>query len=175
MTPELPEGAPLETPPVGTTPEPVLTADPPKTETFDAEYVKKLRSEAAARRKEATDLAAQLKALEDEKLSATERVAKELKAAQDQIAHLTYKARFADVLEAASKAGAAKPSLVAKLIDDGADDLDAAIAAVKKENPELFRPPSAGSADGGVKAKTGASPDINAMFRNAANRNVIPG
>jgi DNA-binding protein H-NS len=76
---------------VGTTPEPVLTADPPKTETFDAEYVKKLRSEAAARRKEATDLAAQLKALEDEKLTASEKVARELKAAQDQIAHLTTK------------------------------------------------------------------------------------
>ena len=75
MTPELPAGDPPVTPPVGTTPEPVLTADPPKTETFDAEYVKKLRSEAAARRKEATDLAAQLKALEDEKLSASEKVA----------------------------------------------------------------------------------------------------
>jgi hypothetical protein len=90
MDPETSAGDPPVTPPVGTTPEPVLTADPPKTETFDAEYVKKLRSEAAARRKEATDLAAQLKALEDEKLSATERVAKELKAAQDQIAVLTY-------------------------------------------------------------------------------------
>lgn len=161
-----------ETPPEGTSAAGQVPA-PEKGKTFDEEYVVKLRQENASRRAREKELEAQLKAHEDAKLSDEQKRAKELQEVRDELNHLRHKARMGEVIDAAVRAGASKPAAVAKLVDDGDDDLDAAIAKLKKELPELFRPAVTGSADGGSKGKVGTEKGMSELLRDAFGRTTV--
>lgn len=111
---------PVTTPPVVEPP----VAEPPVGTVYDAEYVKSLRDEAAARRtalreseKEKAALEARLKELEDAKLSDTDRTAKELKEARERIAQIdaTEAVRQGAVRDAQLEADVVKVSIKPEL------------------------------------------------------------
>jgi len=104
--------------------------------------LKRVRAEAAARRREAAELAAKLKTIEDAQLSETEKLRRELeesrRAAQD-AARVMLDAKL---LVAASKLGFADPHDALALVDRseiGADGegIDDALSAVLKAKPYL--------------------------------------
>lgn len=148
-------------------------SDAAKQEQFDAEYVKKLRAENASRRKREQELEARLAEIEKSTLTEDQKKARERKELEDEVNHLRYKARLGDVIACAVKHGAAHPDAVAKLIEDGEDDLDSAVQRLKKEIPSLFRSVGTGSADGGTKGKTGTQQGMNDIIRAAFNRTVV--
>ena len=69
---QAPQISPPEVPQAGTQ----TSGQKPPAETFDAEYVKSLRGEAAGYRKKAADFEAKLKEIEDSKLSETDKLNK---------------------------------------------------------------------------------------------------
>jgi len=89
--------------------------------TFDADYVSKLRAEAAAHRKEASELKSKVKEFEDAKLSETERLTKAAQEAQDLARTASEKASQritrALLIAEASTLGFADPADATALID----------------------------------------------------------
>lgn len=137
----------------------------PKAETFDAEYVKTLRAEAAANRKKAADLEAKLKEHEDAKLSEAERLKKQADEATqraDQLAaELRQERTRLAVGRAAAEAGIAA-EIAERLIDveyaeDGAikTDLKAAMTALLVKHPHLAQPSTANGASAANPARSG--------------------
>ena len=115
-------------------------------ETFDAEYVKGLRTEAARYRKAAQEAAAKVATYEQERMTETERVQAQAKAAQEaaQAAQAELrKARAGVALATAAARQGIDPDLLAKLVEVEFDDdgqpanVDAAIGAVLKRYPQL--------------------------------------
>ncbi len=120
--------------------------------------LKEARDEAAKFRTELRNTQAELKKLNDANLTEDQkRVARieELeKAMKDQAAEMAKanaKARTADVMAAAIQAGAKKPAMIARLIDADEADIAKAVAALKKDSPELF----ASGTPGGAAADAG--------------------
>lgn len=140
-------------------------------EKFDAAYVKSLRDEAAAHRKKLRETETRLKALEDEKLSDTEKRERDLKDAQERATAAEARAHLAEIKAAASAAGAVNPARVAQLIEPGTEDAEKAVAALKKSDPYLFNRPGAGSADGGAGGEPPKGRSMNDLIRQAAGRN----
>lgn len=137
--------------------------------TFDASYVKSLRDEAAKARREKKDLETRLKALEDEKLTDSEKRERDLKEAQARAEAAEQRAHQAEVRAVAAEAGAVNPNQVARLIDPDVTDVSKAVAALKRSDPYLFTRPGAGSADGGA----GGAPrggNVNDAIRRMAGR-----
>ncbi len=119
---------------------------PAVAETFDAEYVKSLRTESATYRTKNKELSAKLAAYEAEKLSETERLQKqaqeaasEAQAARDELKRARYDAALA---REAAKAGV-DPNLLTRLVEpeysaDGTpSNVGAAVAAVLEAYPQL--------------------------------------
>lgn len=138
--------------------------------TFDAAYVKQLRDEAAANRRKAADAEKKLKALEDEKLSDSEKREKRLKELETENVQLKQQSRRSDIVAAAAAAGAINPQRVARLIDDDAEDVTKAVAELKKSDAYLFGRPGGGGADGGAGGREAGSEDMNTLLRRAAGR-----
>lgn len=115
-------------------------------ETFDAEYVKGLRAEAAKYRKTAQEAAAKVATFEQERMTEAERVQAQVKAAQTAAetaqAELR-KARAGAALATAAARQGIDPDLLAKLVDVEFDEggqpvnIDLAVGAVLKRYPQL--------------------------------------
>lgn len=118
----------------------------PEAKTFDADYVKKLREEAASWRTKAQEAAGKVAEFEAAKLTESEKLQKEAAEAKAQLEQLKAEARQARA-KAAITARAAKegidPDLAGRLIDVEFDDagtpqgLDAAFANLLKDHPYL--------------------------------------
>ena len=143
-----------------------------------------LKAERDARKKAERDLKAlraRLDDLENAGKSEDEKRAAALKAAEDRAtaAESRYRAAIgrAAVTEAASKAGAISSKAVYALIRDDIDfdddgeptNIDALVAAAKKDEPGLFRA-AAGSGDGGKGGTSPTGTDMNALIRAKAGR-----
>jgi vacuolar-type H+-ATPase subunit E/Vma4 len=117
---------------------------------------------AKAEKKRADELEARLKAIEDAQKSelekAQETAAKATKDAESAKAALEAEKKSRAVLEAATAAGFAKPSLALKLIDypEDADQLETVVTEFLEANPELRAKAFPGKGDGG--AGTGGQP-----------------
>jgi hypothetical protein len=138
--------------------------------TYDAGYVKALRTEAAANRAKAREAEARLKALEDAQLSEGEKKDRRLKELEDEVGTLRQQTRRAEVQAAAAKAGAVDADVVARLVEDDEADVQRAVHALKRDKPYLFNRPGAGSADGGAGGRAIDSPNMNDYIRRAAGR-----
>ena len=152
-----------QTPPEGqqTTPEtPQEGQGTPKT--FDEDYVKSLRAEAAKHRKEAADTKARLQALEDAKLSETEKLQKQAEEGKQLAEQATGKLRQANLRDAIAEKGFTGPQAkaVARLLDsieyDDSDEptnLDARLEAAAGEYGDLVKPNGGQTVtfDGGVR------------------------
>lgn len=138
----------------------------PKGETFDAEYVKSLRDEAAKYRAKAAEHAARLKQYEDAQLSEQERLTKQAQEANQRAEQLAAalrqeRARVA-IAHAAAEAGV-PAELVERLVDvefeeDGRikTDLKKAVAGLLEKYPNLRPAPvTAGGATN--PARSGAA------------------
>jgi predicted RNase H-like nuclease (RuvC/YqgF family) len=140
---------------------------------FDEAYVRKLREESAGYRKRAQEAEAKVRAVEEKDLSEREKLQRRVEELETHNRNLEGSLRSADVISQAARAGAVNPAMVAKLVDKEAEDVGQAIAAIKKECPQLFRPP-AGSANGGAATGAGsAAPPkegMNFLIRQAAGR-----
>lgn len=131
----------------GTGQEPNMqTGQEPEAKEFSAEYVKKLRAEAAEWRTKAQEASGKVKEFEQEKLTETEKAKAQAEEAKAQLEQLKAEARQARA-KAAITARAAKegvdPDLAGRLIDVEFDDagkpqgLDAAFAQLLKDHPYL--------------------------------------
>lgn len=130
-------------------------------ESFGADYVKKLRQEAAANRKRADDLEAKVRKDEEAKLSETERLKKAADDANKRADEALEKARQALVRSALmvelGKQGAKNPALAYRLIDqadvdlaeDGTTVTGAAEAVKALLTAEPYLKGTATTADGG--------------------------
>jgi pyruvate/2-oxoglutarate dehydrogenase complex dihydrolipoamide acyltransferase (E2) component len=141
--------------------------------TFSADYVSKLRKEAAENRTKARDAAAKLKEHEEKDKPETEKLRARVAELESEKAGWELERRTAKVTAvfavAASKAGATYPDTIGRLVDpnaiewaDGeimnAPDL---VRDVKTRYPNLFTRAPAGSADGG--AGNGSKPPASSM------------
>lgn len=176
-----PEDPPV--PPVDPTPN-----DPPKDpKVFDEEYVRGLRSEAAANRKKAEALEAKLKERDDADLSETDRLKKAAQEATDKLTATETRARErlakAEVKTAAVAANIIDPDTAFVLLrdkiefDDDGEPKDVAklIEALAKEKPYLVKqdiPPSGnpgnpagGRGGGGVKLDPKNPPSWGSIYR----------
>ena len=164
-----------EPPPPGAPPEPSSDDDP---KTFPAEYVKRLRDEAAASRIKATEASRELEKLRQAALTEEQRREAALTEAQKRAEQLQSELHALKigkaVEEAAVKAGALRPHLMGALLisrlevgDDGSPtNLDAALKALRSEAPELFNRAGPGSADAAPGARPSiGSTDMNALLR----------
>lgn len=143
--------------------------------TYTAAEMKAVRDEAAANR-------VALKAAQDEldkakkaQMTEEERKAADLAAAQAEVARLQGVARSSDILAKAAVAGASVPQAIVGLIPADAVDLDAAIAGLKTQYPQLFTARPGGSADGGGGNSGGGTPPamtMNQIIRRASGRQV---
>lgn len=170
---------PAGTPPVGGSGSNSDDDDDDDKKTYDAVYVKQLRQENAQRRKENKELATRLKALEDAQLTEEQKRAKELEDLRKTNAELSKKARLADLQSVAARAGARHPEVVARMVDDDAEDIEKAVAKIKKDYADLFKPagPSGGGNGGAGNSNTGGdnkTPHQNAndVLRRLAGRIV---
>lgn len=139
-----------------TTTTPPVGQEPPKAETFDVEYVKQLRSEAAANRKKAAEAEAKLKEHEDAKLGETERLTK-------QVAELTAKAEAA---ERARQEALIRAAIDREAHKQGAVDADAVFALVDRSAVSIGDDGAVGGADKAVKALLEAKPFLKAPAGN---------
>ena len=139
--------------------------------TFDAEYVKQLRAEAASWRTQAQQHKKRLEDIERGQMSDMEKLAKErdeLKAERDA---LNAQVRTAQVVSIAAKSGAVYPDAVARLVPADAEDVEAALKQIRKDYPAMFRTQN-GSADAGAGTQNGRPPlsGMNDLIRQAAGR-----
>lgn len=141
-------------------------------QTFSEEYVKQLRAEAAKYRTEQNKTAARLKELEDAQLSEAEKQTKRIKDLEEQNTALMAGFRKSSIESAAAALGALVPSAITGMIPTDAEDVTAAVNAIKKQFPALFKPAIGGTADaGGGTAAGGGKPtgnDMNSILRRAA-------
>lgn len=129
---------------------------------FDAEYVSKLRTEAASYRTRLANAEKSLKAIEDEKLSSSEKLQKQLDVVMAERDSLAKEARQARVMGAAAKANALYPDAVARLIPDDATDFDSAVKDIRKSYPAMFR---TSTADGGAGNGSEQPTNMNQLIR----------
>lgn len=149
----------------------------------DSRSAERLEAELAKVRKEAAEARTKLKALEDEKLSESEKLqnrVKELEEKEKQWERERTESRLrSQVAEAGRKAGAIDPDVLYRLVDPDdivLDDsgkpknLDALIKHLRDTRPYLFGKP--GSADGGAGRRTGATgaETMNDRIRRLAGR-----
>ena len=149
--------------------------------TFDEDYVKRLRAEAASYRKRLRELEEKVKRYEDEKLSEQERLQKrlaELEQEHTQVLADMEALRLRHAVErAASKLGFRNPEDAYQLADlsgvqigeDGAvEGVEAALKALAKERPYLLRQQENGqgaSIDATQSGKGKTEPDLEALQR----------
>jgi hypothetical protein len=142
------QAPPVDTPPEGT---------PPKT--FDEDYVKTLRAEAAKHRKEAADAKARAAELENATLSETEKLKKEAEEGRKLAETATGKLRNANLRDALAEKGFTGPQakavtrLLSDLEYDGEDEpknLDARLKAAQSEYGDIAKPGTT-SFDGGAR------------------------
>lgn len=143
-------------------------------ESFDAEYVKKLRSEAAENRRKLRDLETRVKAEDDKKLSETERMQKRLAELEKEAEQLKQDrqertVRYETML-AAGKLNIVDPDAAFRLMDASALEFDEngsptnvekVLQGLIKARPYLVKPVS--------------SPDINAGEGRGAGSGAGPG
>lgn len=172
-------GDPLGATPQDTSP---ATGSPPETgatpedgnEPISVESYRRLQAEAKRHRLAAKDAADRLAALEGEKLTDAERAAKRLKELEDENLFLAAQARMAEVKAIAASEGARYPDAVARLVDDGDEDIGKAVRRLKREMPELFLVRgTAGTANGSASgplppADSGMA--VDAFIRSRAGR-----
>jgi len=135
-----------------------------------------LREERKTAEKELRDLRAQVKEIEDAKLSEAERLARQLEevsAERDRLVRDAQTAQAAVALTtAAQQAGAIRPDAVAQLaIGQWNEDAkpDELIGNVRSQFPELFRS-SPGPADAGVGKGSPTPTSMSDLIRRAAGR-----
>jgi hypothetical protein len=136
---------------------------------FDAEYVQKIRSEAASYRTKYANAQKRLDDLERGQMTELDKLKTDLQARDEELSTLRQKARIADAMNAAAKAGAVYPDAVARLVPSDSDDYDSVLKEIRKTYPAMFK--SNGSADAG--AGTNGKPlsgDMNDILRAAARR-----
>lgn len=139
----------------------------------DEGYIKELRAESAGYRTQLREVQAKLKALEDEKLSDSEKQAKRLKELEAENSRLAGESRRTAILAQAASAKAIVPEAIVGLVPADAEDIKKAVAEVKREHPGLFEKPSAGSADAGAGNGNQKAPtDMDTIIRRAAGRRV---
>lgn len=153
-------------------------------QTFDADYVAKLRKEAAAHRTRAQAAEAALKAHEDKdkpELAKLQEKVTQLEAERAEWERERKAAKVTAVFAvAASKAGATYPDAVGRLIDPqaiewGSDgeilNAPELVKSVKERYPQFFTRNPNGSADGGAGngSKT-QDASMNTLIRRAAGR-----
>lgn len=142
------------------------TPDGQEPPTFPAEYVKKLRSESASYRTRMSNAEKELNALKEGMLSEAEKLQKQLADIQKERDDLRTQVFQSQVVAVAAKHGAKYPDAVAKLIPVDTDDAEAAVKALRKEYPDMFR---ATNPDGGAGGGSGLpANDMNAAIRSAA-------
>ena len=149
-------------------------------QSFSADYVKKLRAEAAAQRQRAREIADRLKKLEDEKLSETERQQRRAQELEAENALLLSRVRLSDLTEAALENGANAryASAIARLLPaelntDDETKVVAAIERLKGTYPDMFRKERADAGNGDAGAGRSSKPpasDMNSILRQAAGR-----
>jgi hypothetical protein len=119
-------------------------------ETFDGEYVKGLRAENAKWRKQAQEAAAKAAEYERAQMTEAERLQAQAKAAQEAAAAAQAELRQSRAEVAVARAAAREgvnPTLLGRLVEVQFDDagqpvdVEAAVAAVLKEYPQLKAPP----------------------------------
>jgi hypothetical protein len=150
-----------------------------QTQTYDENYVRRLREEAASHRKEAKDAKDKLKAIDDAQKSELQKANERAEAAEKRAAEYEAKQLVSasmDAIEGAAKAAMARnPRTVAKLLmadgvagaETGKPDSSAvksAIEALKKSDPHLFEQagPKSGDAGGGNGSN---ATDMNGLIR----------
>jgi hypothetical protein len=141
--------------------------------TYTAAEMKAVREEAAANRVALKTAQEELDKAKKAQMTEEERKATELKEAQAKVTELTFAARNSDILAKAAVAGASVPQAIVGLVPVDAVDLDAAIAGLKTQFPQLFTARPGGSADGGGGSGTGGTPPamtMNQIIRRASGR-----
>jgi hypothetical protein len=149
--------------------------------TFDADYVKKLRSEAAGHRKDAREAQAKLRQLEEQGLSETEKLKKAAEDGTKLSEAGTRKLRQANLIVALSEKGLSggRAKAASKLLDgiefdddDEPKNLDAALkAAAATYGDELFGgQQNRTTFDGGARTPARGAGGMDAAIRAAAGR-----
>lgn len=163
--------------PGGTPQEPNGGQEP---KTFDEQYVKDLRAEAARHRKEAADAKKRVGELETASLSETEKLKKEAEDGRNLAETATGKLRSANLRDALAEKGfaGARAKAVARLLSgveyddqDEPKNLDAALKTAETEYGDIAKPSGGGpSFDGGTRGGGAPPMDMNAAIRRAAGR-----
>lgn len=155
--------------------------DPETDEAFDKDRalatIRKLRDQEKAGKsleREHERLKAQLKALEDAKLSDAEKAAKRLQELETERTTWEREKREMSLRQTVSEAGrrqrAIDPELLYRLIDvEQEAEVDAAIGKLRRDRPYLFHALN-GSADGGRASPADTSLGMSDMIRRAAGR-----
>lgn len=153
------------------------TADPPAgggtRQTFTAEDMAAVRAEAAASRVNLKAAKEEVEKLKAATLSEEERKTKALADAQAEVGRLTAESRSSSILARAAMAGATVPQAIVGLVPADAQDVDAAVLALKVQYPSLFTARPGGNADGGGgTGGDGNAPKMgmNEIIRRAAGR-----
>lgn len=165
--------------PTGGTPqEPANGGQEPRT--FDEEYVKSLRAEAAKHRKDATDAKRRAEELENASLSETEKLKKEAADGRQLAETATGKLRTANLRDALAEKGfaGARAKAVARLLssveydaEDEPKNLDARLKAAEQEYGDIAKAGTNGTGfDGGPRGNGNQPQDMNQMIRRAAGR-----
>lgn len=142
-------------------------ADGQEPKVYDAEYVGKLRSEAASYRTRLSNAEKRLGEIENGQLSEMQKLQKQLETAQSERDALSRDARLGKIAGAAAKAQAKYPDAVARLVPDDAEDIDSVMKQLRKDYPDMFR---ASSADGGAGQGQDNKPtDMNSLIRARLN------
>jgi hypothetical protein len=136
---------------------------------FDAEYVQKIRSEAASYRTKYANAQKRLDDLERGQMTELDKLKTDLQARDEELSTLRQKARIADAMNAAAKAGAVYPDAVARLVPSDSDDYDSALKEIRKTYPAMFRQQGSADAGAGTNGKPLAG-DFSDMIRQAAGR-----
>lgn len=150
------------------------TGEGAASKTYDETYVKSLRDESAKHRREARDVAAKLKALEDAQLSDTQKKDRDLEELRKSNTALQQVARNSAIEAVAASMKAQHPDAVAKLCPTDLDPTDRvavtkAVEDVKKLYPALFNVQVGnGSADGAAGNNSDVKPGMNSFIRQAA-------
>lgn len=166
-------GAGDETPQAGNTNNPPAGGEQDSApRTFDAEYVARLRSEAASYRTKLANAEKELQTRKDAELSGTEKLQKERDELIQERDTLAREVRDSKLIVAASKAQAKYPDLIIAKVPHDAELDDKTLERVFKDlrasYPDAFR---TGTADGG--AGGGSTPngqDMNTLIRSMAGR-----
>src|SRR5690349_20203414 len=154
------------------------TQETAETKTFDADYVKGLRAEAAKHRKEAAEARKRAEELETAQLSETEKLKKEAEDGRRLAESATTKLRSANLRDALAEQGftGARAKAVARLLsgveyddEDEPKNLKERLKAAESEFGDIAKAgASGGGFDGGARGGSDAPMDMNALIRRAA-------